>query len=842
MHQDPPDRAAHPARARALGALVAVGIGFCAAERAAIGLEAPIASAAWFGAALLAGAGALATRGRVCAVLMLVMAAMLAGGWFTVRLLERPAGRLVLPPGPGDVLVHLEAMVVEGAGDAESPRGAMGAFAVGEARKRFVVSVRRVEEGGVWRRATGRVVVYIPGEVDAPTGRRIALTGRGQGPGPPTNPGQPDPRLWAAQDGISGSLTVPSGDLVTSAAGPPELLDPVLASMLRGRDWLSARVRAGLEHIGDTRARALTASLMLGAREEEGRAISTSFQRLGLAHVLAISGVHMAMLAWATLLVVRLAGDFGALEPILAAGAVGAYLVVAPAEAPIVRSGIMVLALLLGDALGRRYDGVVVLAWTAVALLAWRPLDLHALGFQLSFGVTGVLLGAGLTFHTRLWGGPRPLLGPGLDRPWWARVLEGVKRSISTSVLAWATASPWIAARVGLLSPLAVFSSLVVALPISALMLLGFVAMLIGAIVPGGGAAWAVCEPAARAALACVDRLDTLPGSSMATGSIPLAWGAAAGLGVLWLLTRARARSPRTWTVVLLLGAWLLASATLLRGPGRNVVLRLDALEVGDATCILIRSGDAAMLWDCGAAWSGAGETRIPAAALTLGTHPVRTAVVTHANLDHFNALPDTAWRLGVRELLVGAPLLERSRREPRGATAAMLDLLRDQGVRITRIGAGDRVRIGEATVEFIGPRGDTGRWSANEQSLVAMMTVPTLDGDRRVLLTGDVAARGIAGLFGHMAEHPTPLHADVIEAPHHGAFRRESAALVEAVRPRIIVQSTGRGRVGMSRATDPRWAESIGDARWLSTATRGAVWVEIRRDGSVRSGWLDGE
>ena len=59
---------------------------------------------------------------------------------------------------------------------------------------------------------------------------------------------------------------------------------------------------------------------------------------------------------------------------------------------------------------------------------------------------------------------------------------------------------------------------------------------------------------------------------------------------------------------------------------------------------------------------------------------------------------------------------------------------------------------------------------------------------------------------------------------------------------PGVIVQSTGRSRVGMGRAEDPRWREASGAAQWLVTATDGATWIEIGRDGIVRRGeFLEG-
>lgn len=842
------DRAVSAARVRALAAVACVAIGFAGVLELRAVLDRPIASGVWFGASLLLGAATGLTRGRLCAAMLAMTAALLAAGWFTFRVVESPRDRLRLPPVPAEVLLRVEGVVVDPP-ERLTPRGSLAEFAIVGPSTRLTLDLRRVQDAdGAWRAASGRLIVYAARDAEAPIGRRVRVSGVAAAPPAPTNPGQGDSRLWSGQHALAGTLSVPDGGLFEVAASAPGVADLALTPLREARAWLHARARSGLDWIENPRARAMAGSLLLGAEEEEGRAIATTFQRLGLAHVLAISGVHMAMLAWATLLTLRLLGDFGAMEPLLAAGAVLLYMMVVPAEAPIIRSGVMVLAVLLADALGRRYDGVVVLAWTAVVMLLFRPMDLFSLGFQLSFGVTGVLLGGGRAFHKSLWGAPSPLGDLGIRRSWWRRALDPARQAASASLIAWGVASPWIAARVGLLAPLAPVSSLIVGVPVSLLMLAGFLVLLLSTLVPGAEILWRLLEPLASATLWCVDTLDALPGASLATGSIPLAWGGVASGGVLWLLTRGRwtmrldaerVRTYATWGVTLALGAWLAIATTVARPPGRAAVLRLDTLDVGDATCHVIRSGSEALLWDCGASWPGAGEVRIPGAVRALGTPPVRTAVITHANFDHFNALPDAAWRLGVRRVLVSPLLLADAARRPSGATAALLTLLRRHDIEIVEVAAGDRVRLGDAEFQFLWPDpAAAASWPANDQSLVARIRVNTDAGPRHVLMTGDVQSRAIASLLTPDARDR--LAADVLEAPHHGSYTREAAALVETVAPAVIVQSTGRTRVGLRRRDDPHWAESVGAATWIDTATHGAVWVEINRDGSITTGGVD--
>ena len=96
------------------------------------------------------------------------------------------------------------------------------------------------------------------------------------------------------------------------------------------------------------------------------------------------------------------------------------------------------------------------------------------------------------------------------------------------------------------------------------------------------------------------------------------------------------------------------------------------------------------------------------------------------------------------------------------------------------------------------------------------------------LLLTGDIQDQGIASM---MAAHPG-LSPQVMEAPHHGSVRPAAMELVMWANPGIVIQSTGPGRAG-----DPRWDGARAGRIWLCTATDGAVWIELLRDGDVRAG-----
>jgi competence protein ComEC len=243
------------------------------------------------------------------------------------------------------------------------------------------------------------------------------------------------------------------------------------------------------------------------------------------------------------------------------------------------------------------------------------------------------------------------------------------------------------------------------------------------------------------------------------------------------------------------------------------------------------------MLWDCGSlARSDAGARTLPRAARALGITRIPVAVLTHPNLDHYNGLLDAARTMGLRTLLVGDATLDEVMASDDTRLGVMLREMERRGVNIRRVSAGDTLEVGGARVEFIWPADGFVSREPNERSLVARIDVGPIDGEPAgsnggradVLLTGDIQSEAIDAII---AAHPD-LRAIVMEAPHHGSVIRESRGLFVVVDPEVVHQSTGP-----RRAEGDPWEVEREGRWWGVTATDGALWTEVLRDGSTRSG-----
>jgi competence protein ComEC len=824
------DRAGPRRRAAAAWGSLALGI--------FIGVESAGPPAWWsFALSALLSVGAMAWRGNGSKALLAAACVCLGLGLSVHRMTPRDDAlwRLAGSLGPGEpAVVVLEGVVIETPREVSRGEGSLGPLLPDEGRSRFVLLADTLgtSEGPV--AVQGRVWCKLPAAYrGVSAGDRARVTGTLTPVHKPLNPGQSRPDRWALQSGFVGSVSSSDALLVERLSGPSgarawalSVLDRVRS---RGREAMeSACSRASAD------GAALLCGLIVGDVSGMGGEVREDFTRLGLAHLLSISGFHISLMAMMALTMLRVAGDQGRVESAALAGVLLAYLCVVPAEAPILRASAMTLALLIAESLGRRYDRVTLLLWISAGLLVVSPLDLWSLGYQLSCGLTLVLLWLGEPFHARMFG--RRVLMPGVRRRTgvsaWARRVS--RAAVSTAILCWLASVPLVWSSTGLLTPWATLATLVLTPLVVPLMFLGYVGLVLGAAWPG--LATVVAWPIAWSASACMaaaSAMSALPASAVTPPPLSIPVALAMTALVLWLLLRGRRHRPGAWAALGVLCLLPAADAARLMSLRRDVALRLDTLAVGDGTLHVLRSGPDALLWDAGSLNSGLGVREIPRALRALGVWRVPRVVVSHGDADHLSLLPDLAGPLGVREVLVGERVLERAK-TPSSAPARVLEMLRDRGIVITPIARGAVIPLGETRLTTLWPPPGARFDAENDHSLVARVD-PSREaaGPAWLLLTGDIQDHAVRTL----ASMEPALAARVVEAPHHGSARSAAAAWVRHLGPRVVVQSTGPRRLG-----SPVWAGVRAHAAWHATAADGAIFAEFERDGTLRHGtWLGG-
>lgn len=508
----------------------------------------------------------------------------------------------------------------------------------------------------------------------------------------------------------------------------------------------AGRAGRALSRLPATPGRAVVRALATGDRSGVSADLREAFADAGFGHLLAISGLHLAMVGGAAGAVARAGARrwSRALESlgeervgaVVAAGAaVGfAWAVGAPPSAS--RAAALLVLHAVARVLRRASDPASTLATAVVVLLAWVPSWLHHIGFALSVSAVAALL----VF------GPRPGGGSRLGR--------ALQSSVAVSFVATVGTAPWLLAAFGRVSIVGLVSN-VVAVPFASFVVLplslvaaavAFVDADLAVLV----ARWAVWSADMLAAFAT--RVADLPGSAVTLGSH---WAAPAAVVVTALLV---ARSSRALALGLAGAAvaWGLAAT-----PGPSVTF----IPVGHGDAALVRTDDGRfVLVDTGTA--RAFDAVVTTALRRAGVRRLDVLVASHADADHAGGLASAERRFAPQRVL--------------GAGGGRFP---------------EQLKLGGARFFRLGPSAALQRaTSDNDRSLVFRLEL----GGCTVLFTGDVerlAERDLVERAGGQ------LRADVLKVPHHGSDTSSTHALLAAVRPELAVVSVGPNPHGLPSA-----------------------------------------
>ncbi len=618
---------------------------------------------------------------------------------------------------------------------------------------------------------------------------------------PPTsrcNPGLPDPAGRLANRGIAavGGLVHPA--LTRQLAVPNGPWAAVERLRRHGVEGLAAHGRGG----------ALLAALAWGDRDGIEADDREALRRLGLGHLLAVSGLHLGLVAGGAFAGVRRVARGRAADPRRAALwpallLAGVYAVQTGMAEPVRRAWVFLAVGVVASRLRRPLPPGQALWVAAWLMLLFEPGALFSPSAQLSFAATAAIAIA-LGHARRRGAGARP--GGLLER---ARVL------FDTSVAAVLATTPIAAWHFGTASPVGWIANLV-AVPWTA------VALLPGALLAAG--LGAVGASGAVAPFAEIARLS-LVAAEAASGPVPAAVGLAPppwAFGGAALLAVAGLRIPSSLAraaMAVVAGLLIVHAPPTPRLPPAP---RLVALDVGQGDAVLVQGRTGSLLVDAGRAAPGrfdVGAHVVVPALRALGVRQLDVVAVTHADSDHRGGVPAVLRQIPTGEVWLPPGGLADA------AFGSVVATAIDRGARLVEREAGRAVsRVGDLSVAVIWPPGQGAPAGDNAASLVLRVATPE---GLRVLLPGDIERDSEAALV----RSGTELRADVLLLPHHGSRTSSSAAFLEAVAPRLaIVSAPLRSRFGMPHAEVlRRLAESDVPLAWTG------------RDGAVRVGLTPG-
>lgn len=794
------------------------------------GRYAPLSAWHWAvcaGVALIAAAGCLARKARGPASAA-VAAAIFALAAVHVRLayFRLPANHIVTYTSEAATLATIRGRI---AGTPSIYRQSDPMDYPREPTTRFDLAAEGILAGATWLPAEGLVQVSIAQEAPRlARGQEVELCGWISRLHPPPNPGQRDLAAAARQAGKLVELRAPAVESVTVLAAASG------SWARRVRDGAANWARRHLARCARGRRGMLVEALILGRRDPGLDDLRRTMTRGGIAHLLSISGMHLGFFLGFVYLLCRL----GTLGPRRSAVVVllslSGYLLLAEPRSPLLRSAFMAAALCLGVILHRRHMALNALAAAAVVLLLAEPLDLFAPGFQLSFTIVAGLIVLTEPFRELLFGRwirIRELMvfGPQERLRRWVHFTgaQWLMNAVVMSLLAWLVSLPLVAYHFGLVSPYGAPLTLLVAPLVVAVIVPGYVSLAVAWAAPNLAYAMGRLADAAAGALAwAVESSARLPALGFELQPVGLAWVAASYAAVVLLVVHRRVPRGRLWLAAAA-GIVLVLTVHAQLPAGAPDAAELNVLAVGAGQCAILRTPEGrTYVLDAGSLGrAGCGEEVLVPFLLHERLPRPTAAFISHANADHYNALPALLKRGWLGKVYLNEYFGRGRDADTPGekAVAELMEMFRRRGVEAVRLRLGQTIRLDEGTqVEVLWPPGGRRELSVNDTSLVLRITC----GGRRVLVTGDVGEVAQAAL----AATPERVRSDVLLLPHHGGWEEALPDFVRAVGPEIVLVSSAREPTAPLRG-GPRAASFYGrlpaEYRYCSTPRDG--WVQVR-------------
>ncbi|GAB5404139.1 MAG: ComEC/Rec2 family competence protein [Aureliella sp.] len=707
-------------------------------------------------------------------------------------------------------------------------------------RTQWGIDVRSVRDVSSWKPVCCRSTLVVDGRIsDLLPGDEVEVFGEFRSIYGVTNPGSFDFAQHSQAEGVF---------VACKAEGREQIERVGYVSgyeLSRGRS-IAVRHVDYLVHknVGEPHA-SLAAALVFGQRDQVDWEQQQELMATGTLHLLAISGLHVELVASSILLMCVICGLGSRKTFFLLLVVCGAYACLAGGKPPVVRAVIIVAAFAWARMAGHTARIGNVLGLAGLLLLVWRTSSFQNVGVQLSFlAVTTIAVfvkrrDTGETAADAL--GEVLAAQNGVVKRWWLLTARWMTDAARLSGWVWLITCPLVWTQFHVVAPISVPLNVVVSIPLIVSLLCGIATAILGVIPGVGDLLGSVCAGGLQMISSIVSFGASVPLGHLWLPAPDWRWTAVFyATTVIWLLVFRCGRNRLLAT--LLIGLIVLAVGTdaigrrgylVETGSKSSIVdferdhLTCTFLDVGHGTCVVIEmpSGE---VWLYDAGHMGAAERSheaIASALWDLPTARIHRLLISHADADHYNATQGLLARFAVGEIAT-TPQFLRSEDEP------VVELLQEIGrrkIEIQQLSAPSAGSVGDVQWRVLHP---SSRWLGQSDNADSLCLLVEYAG-RRILLPGDLERNGLTGLV----EMP-PRFCDVLMAPHHGSSTLDPSDLLQWCRPAWTVIS-GNHRAMRKKVLD----QYAGMTENLAVTFRdGAIRFQVWHDGRMMaSHYTDG-
>jgi len=516
---------------------------------------------------------------------------------------------------------------------------------------------------------------------------------------------------------------------------------------------------------------ALLNGILLGDRVGISDVVRDDFAKAGVAHLLAVSGLHVGIVAG--IIFFLFSGVSLPVRSVLAITGIVFYALLVGNQPSVLRASIMLIIGYFGWLFAREKDILSAISSTALILLVYDPFMIYSVGFQLSFLAT-----LGIVFIT-------PIVQSALDSPF-----KKLNMALSVTLGAQLGIVPILIYYFHRLSLMTTISNLVVTPLLAPTLSMGMIASFIGLF------SRCIAVPFYKLTGLFLDFLRgaaeffaSIPGGNINLGSSSFltVFGYYAALvgGLFYVKRKKFSLNLKRLTifslVIFSIVVWFQAGGSSL--PKNFTV---NFLDVGQGDSILIRVPEGETILIDGGESYNCMENHL----IKLGVNKIDLLVLTHPHADHVGGLAGV-----VRDYNVGM-VLDGGQPHTSSLYVNFLSMIEEKDVAYKIARSGQKFLIGDdrasrqAGIELIvlHPKDEfiVGTDSdLNNNSVVIKLRY----GDVSFLFTGDIEEEAEKEILSGNGN----LSCDVLKVPHHGSSSGCYVEFLKNVNPRVAVISVGK-------------------------------------------------
>ncbi|MFI3208841.1 MAG: DNA internalization-related competence protein ComEC/Rec2 [Eubacteriales bacterium] len=597
------------------------------------------------------------------------------------------------------------------------------------------------------------------------------------------------------------------------------------------RNYLYQLRSAGISRIYDILGQeegSLLVAMIFGDKNGMDDDQEELYQKIGISHIFAISGLHISLLSLAIYQLLRKTSGSFLLAGIVSGIFLGLYILMIGMGVSAIRAGVMFLIRIGADITGRVYDIRTSLALAALCILIPNSLYLYQSGFLLSFGA---------------------ILGVIYLVPYWQQLsmycmkkkgieendkINLVLQSIGASLGIQMMILPILLFSYYEVSPYSVLINLLVIPMMTLLLGVAMIGITLSVIWYAGGAILLSLSGWFLQVINLIGDISlALPFSRLIIGKpwVPMivVYYLCIGCGIIYVhivekVQIEEGEGIKAYGRIAIIFA-LLPLLMLIHLPKEDLTITMLDVGQGDGLYIEGPNGGSYFVDGGSTDISSVGKYRMETYLLSIGVGTLDYVFISHGDVDHLNGIEEMLARqdLGVRIktlVLCETQFLDDT-------LLGLLEVARENGTQVAIIKEGDQITEGEMLITYIAPLTTYDGEIGNASSMVLELSM----GEFQMLFTGDVEGHGEDELISILEnraleqglQEGEQLY-DVLKVAHHGSSSSTSSAFLEVTLPDIALISAGVDSIYGHPHEDVLERLMLYDCEIYTTSTYGGV------------------